>query len=197
MAMPGRVRDVMCCRSIHGIGWPRRSPDAGDDDQDDDDDDDDRRLACGTVISDKDDQASSCSGQNFLGRARRDHMQSCKRSKPPTAFGAGTHRAVRQANAFCCCPVALNRLCNGGSWKLGDCAHPPPATTVHVAYMLFLPSSSHLNRAEGVFFSCSRVACRCLVAVSQSKRPEHSVALADEDLGGPARNARPVLRHRQ
>lgn len=53
----------MCCRSIHGIGWPRRSPDAGDDDQDDDDDDDDRRLACGTVISDKDDQASSCSGQ--------------------------------------------------------------------------------------------------------------------------------------
>lgn len=88
----------------------------------------------------------------FPGQSKkRSHAKfHCKTQQ--AAFGAGTHRAVRQANRFLYCPVALNRLCNGGSWKLADCAHPPPATTVHVAYMLFLLSSSHLNRAEGVFF---------------------------------------------
>jgi hypothetical protein len=144
--------------ATHGTDWPRRSPDAGDDG------DDDRRLAHGAMISDKDDQASSCSGRLLGGRY---HMLRVDANAPSRILGTPAARAVRldgRANGFFfCCPWPLigfqRRLV-----EIGKIAHthlqPPPSP-------ICFPVKPHARRPSRAEDSVS--VCRWQVVVSQVK----------------------------
>ena len=140
------------------------------------------------MISDKDDQASSCSGQLLGGR---DHMRvGCKRTKP--CFGAGTRNtsgksksathnwAAGQMFFLSCCPWPLigfqRRLV-----EIGKIAHlhlqPPPKHRLY-AFRVKPHTTSESCREER---KCERlqVACRCVAG-----KRRVSVALADEIWAG-------------
>jgi hypothetical protein len=139
------------------------------------------------MISDKDDQASSCSGQLLGGR---DHMRvGCKRTKP--CFGAGTRNtsgksmsathnwAAGQMFFLSCCPWPLigfqRRLV-----EIGKIAHlhlqPPPPSPI-----CFSRQATHNLRVVQKERKCERLQVAC-GSVAGKRRV--SVALADEIWAG-------------
>jgi hypothetical protein len=136
------------------------------------------------MISDKDDQASSCSGQ-LLGRDHM-HMQVLVDANAPSrVLGLGhtqqqAARAVRldggtQSRMFFLAAHRANRLSTAarGNWQIAHTQPQPPPSPI-----CFFPSSSESCRY------CLQVACHVAVGGGVAGKRRACVALANEIWAG-------------